>query len=289
MAAAGGAAIALAAVLLAGGLAGRPAPIRIAAPSRSLAAGGGRAKAGGLTPPVLPAGAREILARYTATVNKADASFSPAVLGAVGGQGSYALIAGYYKQKAAAKAKPPAAYRPRPARFYIPLEPAAYPHWFAVRVDNVTTGGTPVALGTQYLVFAQQAAGAAWKDVDQPYALGTPPAITVSAAGYATAVAAAAPGLAVAPRQIAGVTAGSLDGHGAVPDPGNLADVHEAAGWRHVLAKAATVSLAHAAASYPVFGLRTATLMYLDQFAAYDPPATIPGLSIVAGYSGIIS
>jgi hypothetical protein len=310
---------------------GSPAPARGKGKPAALAGKSTRPAAAhaALVPPVSVAGARDVLAGYTAGISAADARLSPAVLGTVAAQGSYALMAGYYRQLAATRARPPAAYAPRSARFYIPLEPSAYPHWFAVQVVNETSGRKPAVLGTQYLVFVRPSAGAPWKEADQPYVLGTPPAIMLSPAGYATAVGDGAAGLAVAPSQIAAATASSLNGRGPVPAPGNLAEDAEAAGWRHGLGRGASVSLTHAAAGYPVFGLRTAgggallfysdtaqltarparhgtirlsvpgyyngrkrvrgaSLGYLDQFAAYDPPATIPGLSIVADYSGII-
>lgn len=327
------AAVAIAAglVVYLGGAPGKPARASATASSAALAKKTTRPEAtpAALVPPISPAAARDVLAGYTARINAADAKFSAAALGGADSQGSYALVAGDYRQQVAERAKPAAAPASRSARFYIPLEAAAYPHWFAVRVVNATTGTKSAIAGTQYLVFLQPAAGASWKEVDQPYALGTSPDIALSAAGYATAVSPGASGLTVTPSQIAGVTARSLDGHGAIPAPGNLQDVSTAAAWRRTLPRGATVSLTHAAAGYPVFGLRTAgggallfytdsarlvarpakhgtlklsvpgyytgkqrlssaDLTFLDQFAAYDPPATIPGLSIIADDSGIV-
>jgi hypothetical protein len=327
-----GAAVVVEAVLVLGGGSGKPAPAKTtsAALAKKSARPKAKATAPALLPPITLASAKSVLAGYTTTINTADASFRPAVLAAADGQGSYSIVASDYRQELAAKAKPVAAYGPQSAQFYIPLESAAYPHWFAVRVVNATTGRKPRSLGTQYLVFLRQDANASWREVDQPYVLGTSPDVAVSAAGYATAVSPAARGLAIEPDQMAGDTASSLDGHGAIADPGNLLDVSTAADWRRSLSRGTTVSLTHAATGDSVFALETAgggalvfytdsaqvtarpakrktlrlsvpgyyagkqqltsaALGYLDQFAAYDPPVTIPGLSIIADDSAIVS
>lgn len=327
-----GAAIAVELVVVLGGTSRHTPHAGATATSKALATKTPRPKvtAPALTPAITPASAEVVLAAYTGTVNRADAAFSPALLGTADGQGSYSLIASDYKQQVAARAKPTAAYAPQSAQIYIPLESAAYPHWFAVRVVNATTGSKPKTLDAQYLVFLQSAPGTGWKQVDQPYTLGTSPNIALSAAGYATAVSPTAKGFAVIPDQMPAATASSLDGHGGIPVPGNLADASTAAAWRHNSPKGTAVTLTHAPAGYPVFGLETtgggallfytdsaqltaappkrktlslqipgyysgkqrlkgAALAFVDQFAAYDPPVTIPGLSIIAADSGIVS
>jgi hypothetical protein len=322
-----GAAVAVELVLVLGGKSGHPGPGQSTSPS-ALAKKTGHAKTTGPAAPLTMAEAKTVLAGYDDTINKADAAFSPSVLGTADGQGSYALIAGGYKQQQASRSKPTAAYTSQSPQFYIPLESAAYPHWFAVQVDNVTTGNKPANLGTRYLVFQQSSAGSNWQEVDQPRTLGTPPTVVVSSAGYATAISSSAPGYTIAPDQLAADTAGSLDGHGGLPNPGNLADINDAAGWRHGLPKGSTLSLTHTAAHYPVYALQTtgggalvfytddaqvsmkparkktlklsvpgyytskqrlksANLSFVEQFAAYDPPVTIPGLSIVGDASGL--
>ncbi|MGH3171565.1 MAG: hypothetical protein ACRDN0_37600 [Trebonia sp.] len=326
------AAVAVALVLGLDGGIGNPAPAKSTTPSSALArhTASPKATTPSVLPPITTAGATTVVHDYFATVNAADAAFSATMLGRADGQGSYSLIAGLYRQDLASRAKPTAAYGPRSAQYYIPLESAAYPHWFAIRVANATTGKKPRGLGAQYLVFVQAAADASWKEVDQPYILGTAPDVALDAAGYATAVSSTAAGFAVAPSRIAAVTARTADGHGRFPFPGNLRDAGDAAAWRRSLPKGTAVSLARAATADPVYGLETtgggallfysdvarlsatpakhktlklsvpgyytskqrlksASLTFVDQFAAYDPPATIPGLSVIADYSGIVS
>lgn len=57
------------------------------------------------------------------------------------------------------------AFGPLRARFYIPREPGAYPHWFAVQVTNAVfaePGKPREPAGVEYLVFTKSAPGARW-------------------------------------------------------------------------------------------------------------------------------
>jgi hypothetical protein len=322
--------VAVGLVLFFGGASGNPSPAATSPAALSKKTSSPRPSGTAPTPPITPAGAKTVLSTYTTTINAADAAFSSSLLARADAQGSYSLIADHYRQGVAARSKPTADYAPSSAQYYIPLESAAYPHWFAVRVDNTTTGKKPKSLGTQYLVFTQSAAGAGWKEADQPDVLGTAPNIALNTAGYATAISTSAPGFAQPPGKIAAAMANSLNGSGSMPVPGNLRDTGIAASWRHSLPKGSRVSVTHAAAGYQVFGLETtgggallfytdtaqvtatppkrktlklsvpgyyntkqrlksATLGFLDQFAVYDPPVTIPGMTVIADYSGVVS
>lgn len=185
----------------------------------------------GLVAPVTLAGARAILANYSAVNNTANTRESDALLGTYETQSSFALDSALYQVEKAEKTGPYPAFEPTRAKFYIPLEKAAYPHWFAAQVTNVTLGATRKVIGTEYLVFRQAAAGTPWKDVVEPYVPKgeTASQIALDAKGYATAIGWEAGGLAVTPTQIASVTTQSLDGAGPVRNPGNLADFKDAA------------------------------------------------------------
>jgi hypothetical protein len=263
---------------------------------------------------------------------------------------SYTLDAVAYRQQRAMRVGAYPAYGPLRSRFYIPREPAAsYPHWFAVQVTNAIftkPGKSRAPANVEYLVFTQAAPGARWLDAAEPYvptSVATPQ-VALDSGGFATAIApgatgpasggtgaaSGAAGLAVAPGQIAQVTARSLDGHGPVPDPDGLTVSAEAAYWRPRLPTGTAISTSQAPAGAAVFGLRTegggallfyadaaeltmtaprghalhiavpgfydstsslatASLKYLEQFAAYDPPAGTSGTRVVAEYSGITS
>ncbi|MGH3171564.1 MAG: hypothetical protein ACRDN0_37595, partial [Trebonia sp.] len=287
----------------------------------------------GNEPVITVAGAKAVLAGYTSANNTANARMSDGLLAAYETGSSYALDAGSYRQQAALKTGPYPAYGPVQTRFYIPREPAAYPHWFAVQVTNallVKPGQTRQPANVEYLVFTQAAQGARWLEAAEPYVPrgGATPQVVLDAGGFATAVAAGATGLAVTPGQMAMATAQSLTGPGPVPPPGDLAISAELAYWQRKLPKGTVTHVSQAPADGAVYGLRTqgggallfytdtaeltmtappgqvfhlavpgfydsgqslasADLVYLEQFAAYDPPAGTP--RIVALYSGITS
>ena len=123
----------------------------------------------------------------------------------------------------------------------------------------------PHVTGTGYLLFAQASAGAAWKDMIEPYLISavTPaPAIATDAQGYAQPVSTtgSASGLSAAPGQIQPDTISWLDREaaaGADPaDTGNLADLRDVIYWRGQL-PSGTVTDTHSAGPGPAFGLRT--------------------------------
>lgn len=306
---------------------------------RSAAGSAGTAKPSGppagaqvLRAPISVSAAQAVLNSYTTTNNTANTQMSDSLLATYETGGSYALDAGSYREQQAMNLGPYPAFGPIHTHFYIPLESAAYPHWFAVEVTNATFAKPRKAANTELLVFTQASSSASWLQAVEPYipAGSAVPPIALGRDGYATAVTSATPGLAVAPGQIAAVTAQSLDGHGPVPNPGDLAEFQDAAYWQPKLPKGSTVTISHSPAADGVFGLRTtdggallfytdaaevtvtaphghtmhlavpgfyqsswtltsANLGFMDQFAAYDPPAGTSGPHLVAEYSGLTS
>jgi hypothetical protein len=286
-------------------------------------------------PGITKAEAERVLATYWRQNNIANELRSGTLLAAIEGGGSYQMDVGTYRMD---RATDPAnndysAFEAEDAVYYIPREPSGvYPHWFVVRITYTDLASPWHATGTGYVLFAQAAKGAGWKNVLEPYLLtgsGLAPFVETDAEGYAIEASLNNndPNLSVPPGQIQQVTAASLDGApGTVKDPGNLADLQNEAYFRTRLPDGSTVTDRHYA-SGPVLGLRTAgggalmfygltarlslapppgetfelgipgyyspsqaltsaTVMYVDQFAAYIPhgPATP---RIVADASGI--
>jgi hypothetical protein len=286
-------------------------------------------------PAITKAEAKRILAAYWRQNNIANELRSGTLLAAIEGGGSYQMDVGTYRMD---RATDPAnndysAFEAEDAVYYIPRESSGvYPHWFVVRITYTDLASPWHATGAGYVLFAQAAKGAGWKNVLEPYLLtgsGPAPFVETDAEGYAIEASLNDndPNLSVPPGQIQQVTATSLDGApGTVKDPGNLADLQDEAYFRTRLPDGSTDTDRHYA-SGPVLGLRTAdagalmfygltarlslapppgetfelgipgyyspsqaltsaTVMYVDQFAAYIPhgPATP---RIVADASGI--
>jgi hypothetical protein len=283
------------AAMLLAGPSGRPsATVTRAVPPASAPSAGALAS----PQPLTLAQARSVLDAYTSANNTANAKRSDTLLGSIETGSSYAIDAGIYRVQQADKAAPYPAFGPRQALFYIPGEPTAeYPHWFAVQVVNADLASPGKVTGTEYLVFSQGAPGAPWLNTVEPYVLAGAaiPQVAVGAGGLATPVDPQTTSLAVAPAQIAALTAASLDGGqagavgGAVgaASPGNLADRLDQAFWKQRL-RSATVTDRHAPAADYVFALRTtnggALVFYTDAAElTLVPPAgealrlTIPG------------
>jgi hypothetical protein len=225
----------------------------------------------GLLPPVTLTAAQAILASYTAVNNTANARESDAALGTYETGSSFALDSGIYRVEMADNRGPYPAFAPARTRFYIPLEKAAaYPHWFATQVTNVTLAAAHRVTDREYLVFLQAAPGAPWKDAFEPYLTSADgaPQVALSPQGYATAVGQDAENLAVPAASMTSVTAASLDGTGPVRNPGNLADFAGKAFWRSKLRGRAAVTDRHTPDAGGFFGLRTADggalLFYAD-------------------------
>jgi hypothetical protein len=226
--------------------AGDPAPSRPATPVAAS------------QPPITRSQAQQVLASYTSVNNSANAQASQSLLATVEGGGSLAIDSGIYDAQRASRAAGFPPYGPVTASYYIPLEaPAAYPHWFAVRVANARSGKV---FNSEYLVFTQAAAGAPWLNSVEPFALpaASLPTVALNSSGYATAVPASGTSLALSPGTVSAATATALDtGTGQPASPGNLADQENLASFSKSLPSHSTVTSRHSASTDPVFGLRT--------------------------------
>jgi hypothetical protein len=225
---------------------------------------------GPLRPPITQAQAQQVLAAYTTTNNAANASASDEQIAMAEAGSSLAIDVGINRGKRANGSAGYPAYTPMAASYYIPLEPAAYPHWFAVQVKNARTSDPGTQISAEYLVFTQAAAGAPWLDALEPFIpnSATPPPIALDADGHATAVAASDAGLAESPAAASGATATALDsGTGQLASPSTLADAKELQSLRTALPSGTGLTDRHAATSGPVYGLRTTdggTLLFYE-------------------------
>jgi hypothetical protein len=209
--------------------------------------------------------AGKVLAAFITQNNQANSTRSVALLAQIEGGTSYAIDAGAYRTSRASDPLNSRYTAITPASstvYWIPRLPAkTYPRWFAARVTYTPAGSPQQDIAAGYLVVAQASPGAAWKDVLEPYLLhtaGPGPFIATDADGYATAVAAQAPGLSISPGQAAAATAASLDGTGnLIPDPGNLADLHDQAYFAAHLPAGTSVTGTHTPDG-AVYALRTA-------------------------------
>jgi len=300
-----GAAVGAAIVMFALGHAragGTAAPTAGAGSSAAAGTSGGTAgtsssTAGAGPTPLTVAAARSALSAYTAANNSANARRSATTLATVETGGSFAIDAGLYTVQAADGTAPFPAFAPASATYYIPqAEPADGTRWFVVQVGNAFAADPNKVTSTEYLLFTKPASGGAWQNAVEPYLLAgaDAPQVAVGGNGLATAVSATATSLAVAPGDLAGLTASAIDGTGAgvsVTDPGALADRSDQMFWR-VKLPTATVTDADAAATGTAgqtFALLTtnggALVFYTDAAElTITPPAgsvihlTVPGL-----------
>jgi hypothetical protein len=279
------AALALAVVASGAGgalLRGKTASTPAAAPSAAASAGLS-ATAGGASgtaspqqpaaepPAISKADAENVVAGYSQVNNKANAAHSDSLLATIEGGSSYTMDTGAYRFELGQSSR--AAYVPfqlTDTTYYIPriprLSQGSYPRWFAVKSTYVTMADGK-NLGTAYVVFAQNASGAPWKDVTEPDILPgqSLPQIAVDSSGYAQSVATDATGLNVAPDKIGQVTAEWLDKLAASKsdsvikdESGNLTDLQDEVFWRS--GQGGTPMDAtdvHAAPASQVFALKT--------------------------------
>jgi hypothetical protein len=276
------------------GAPGRPAAATFSAPPRSVRpAPRTPAQPPGMRPPLSTAQARQVLASYTAANNEANAQYSDTVLATIETGSSYAIDAGIYRGQRARNAAPYPAFSPERALYYIPLQPAAYPHWFVVQAFNANLASPTKVTGIEYLLFTQAAAGAPWKNAVEPYEIAgsSAPRIALGAGGFATAVRSQATSLAVSPARIGQLTAASLNGSGPVGTPANLADRVEQAFWRSKIPAAAITDQHAPAPGGQVFGLATtdggALLFYTDaaRVTMTPPQGEVLSLSVPGFYS----
>ena len=295
--------------LLGGKAASAPAAASSAAASAGLstAAGG----TGGTASPQQPAAeppaiskadAASVVASYSQVNNKANAAHSNSLLSTIEGGSSYTMDTGAYRFELGQSSQ--AAYVPfqlADTTYYIPRLPqGSYPRWFAVKSTYVTADGKN--LGTAYVVFAQNAAGAPWKDVTEPDILPGQalPQIAVDSTGYAQSVAPDDGGLDVAPGKIGQVTAEWLDQLAASKsdsvikdESGNLTDLQDEVFWRSGQGGAPMDATdVHSAPAGQIFALKTtsggALVFYTTAAQLTLTPAngdTISGLNIPGYYS----
>jgi hypothetical protein len=262
--------------------------------SASVPAAGGGVPASGA--PLTLAQAKAVLAQYTAANNRANAVRSDQQLAAIETGSSLAIDTGLYRLERAAGTPVAAAFAPVQATYYIPRgESGDGTRWFAVRVANAPQSTPGKVTSTEYLVFTRSADGA-WREALEPVLLpgATTPAVTIGTDGLATALTPDASAAAVAPGQLAEVTAAALDGAAAggdgIADPGNLSDLSDQRSWRKEVPQG-MITDRHAAApgtSGQEFALLTADggalVFYTDAASlTISPPAgqilhvTLPG------------
>jgi hypothetical protein len=257
----------------------------------------------GQPPAISKADAENVVASYSQVNNKANAAHSDSLLATIEGGSSYTMDAGAYRFELGQPSQ--AAYVPfqlTGTTYYIPrLSQGSYPRWFAVK-STYTTTADGKTLSNAYLVFAQDSAGAPWKDVVEPDILPgqSLPQIAVDSSGYAQSVAPDADGLNVAPDKIGQVTAEWLDQVAAnksdsviKDESGNLTDLQDEVFWRS--GQGGTPMDAtdvHSAPAGRVFALKTtsggALVFYTtDAQLTLSPPdgAAIGAITIPGYYS----
>jgi hypothetical protein len=250
-------------------------------------------------PPITRSAAQQVLAAYTAANNSANAQASQSLLATVEAGGSLAIDSGIYDAQRASHSAAYPAFGPVAASYYIPLEsPAAYPHWFAVRVTNALRASSSSPSGkvinTEYLLFTQASAGAPWLNSVEPFILPSAavPSVALDASGYATAIPPVDPSLALPVATAAGATATALDsGAGQPASPGNLADEESLVSLRKSIPSHPSITSRHSATTDPVFGLRTAdggALLFYD-VAARLTLAAQPGGTLRLDIPGFMS
>ena len=284
------------------------APSAAASAGLSTAAGGASGTASPQQPAAEPpaiskANAENVVASYSQVNNKANAAHSDSLLATIESGSSYTMDTGAYRFELGQSSQP--AYVPfqlTDTTYYIPRLPQnSYPRWFAVK-STYTTTADGKTLSNAYLVFAQDSAGAPWKDVVEPDILPgqSLPLIAVDSSGYAQSIAPDAGGLNVAPGKIGQVTAEWLDQLAAnksdsviKDESGNLTDLQDEVFWRS--GQGGTPMDAtdvHSAPTGQVFALKTtsggALAFYTtDAQLTLSPPdgATIGAITIPGYYS----
>ena len=244
------------------------------------------------------AAAERILASYWQVNNTAYESRSDTLLRTVEAGTSYSMDAGTYQMD---RVTDPAnhqytAFTAENATYYIPCQPTGtYPRWFIVRVTYANLNAPRHATGTGFVLFAQAAKNAPWKNVLEPYMLprtGPGPFIETDSHGCAIAASASdEAGLSLTSAQIQEATAESLDGSSAtVKNPGNLADLRDEAYFGGNLPAGSTDTDKHSAWGR-IFALKTVGggVLVFYALAAQLALATPPGQTFEVGIPGFYS
>ena len=254
-------------------------------------------------PAITKADAERVVSHYLQVNNEANESYSDSLLGTIESGSSYTMDAGSYRFALGESDRTPyVPFELTGTRYYIPRLPrTSYPRWFVTQGSYVTTAGGK-NLGSAYLVFAQDSAGAPWKNVVEPDILPGQalPQIATDSGGYAESVAADDTGLNVAPDKIGEVTAtwlnqvASSTSNSVIKDEaGNLTDLKDEVFWRSGEGgPALDATDTHSVPADPVFALKTTTggaLVFYTTAAqlTLTPPdgGTISALTIPGYYS----
>jgi hypothetical protein len=254
-------------------------------------------------PAITRADAEKVVSHYLQVNNEANESYSDSLLATIESGSSYTMDAGSYRFALGESDRTPyVPFELTRTSDYIPrLAQNTYPRWFVVQGSYVTMAGGK-NLGSAYIVFAQDSAGAAWKDVVEPDILPGQalPQIATDSAGYAESVAADGTRLNVAPDKIGEVTAAWLNrvasstSNTVIKDEaGNLADLDDEVFWRSGEGgPALDATDTHSVPADPVFALKTTTggaLVFYTTAAklTLTPPdgGTISSLTIPGYYS----
>ena len=102
------------------------------------------------------------MSHYLQVNNEANESYSDSLLGTIESGSSYTMDAGSYRFALGESDRTPyVPFELTGTRYYIPRLPqTSYPRWFVAQGSYVTTAGGK-NLGSAYIVFAQDSAGAA--------------------------------------------------------------------------------------------------------------------------------
>ncbi|HMD92860.1 MAG TPA: hypothetical protein VKG80_09465 [Trebonia sp.] len=243
------------------------------------------------------------MSHYLQVNNEANESYSDSLLKTIESGSSYTMDAGSYRFALGESDRTPyVPFELTGTRYYIPRLPrTSYPRWFVVQGSYVIMAGGK-NLGSAYIVFAQDSAGAPWKDVVEPDILPGQalPQIATDSGGYAESVAADDTGLNVAPDKIGEVTAAWLNkvasstSNSMIKDEaGNLTDLKDEVFWRSGEGgPALDATDTHSVPADPVFALKTTTggaLVFYTTAAqlTLTPPdgGTISALTIPGNYT----
>ena len=204
--------------------------------------------------------AQQVLASFTAGMNRAGHRFSGRTLRTVEADPQLSMDVAALKLRRAVRQRPPKVAFTHPT-FYIPRL-TGYPHWFAA---DAVTGQGKRAL-RHALLFTQAGQGAPWLLTADPYpselALGR---VALDPQGYATPVAPDVKDLAVQPAKLAQAHAALLtDGPGApgaalLAEGARTTETYKALkeGEKSLAARGVTLSSRFSPSQYKVYGLRT--------------------------------
>jgi hypothetical protein len=268
---------------------------------------------------ITTAGAKNVLAQYTAANNRSNELREATVLASYEAGSSYQIDAGAYANH---RVTDPANHNYAPLSFvrpvfYIPRQ-TGYPAWFAVRAHQ--QDAQPPKSGSSsadlYLLFTRSSATAKWLQVLDPYVLsgtGSAPQVAADPHGNALQIAPSDAGrLALAPGKLPGADAGYLDAGSAptaplrpgLPTPKapgpivtfangktNLGDLHDQAFFQGLAPGQLEVQDVHATTADPVYALQTTgggALVFYDLSATLTI-STLYGQLFSVKYSGFIS